>query len=562
MRGLWKAALLCLTAVVASASPEPGLNAIRSTVLVVDPTISVEEVSPGAIAPKQLSFRLDVSGFHAACDYAHITVNNKNLTQDVPANGESTTEFGLLSLYDQRIVEASWSFRCIKSNGAPDHILMNFDIHSVDGKPIEQSGFELAFSQTNHATFLYTNVKNGNYIPSRAASEFSLEDELVELQWMNAQLQELKVLIAEKERTLLEHGVQNVHGHIKDCDDLACVAQVAFSKASDTAHKVIGKITGHQGKYGEDFGNEGPHHGTGDHMHLHPPHWPPFHRSLPSYRYPFSHHPHHNPHDGKPPGYEGSGNPNHCDHPPPPRYGDNFYPNRGHLFKYLIIVNFAVITIPLIIYVASVFRWFCCCRTRRSKEERRARREARRERCTRHRAAFRAALSTPFSRLISRCSQRSSEEVDEEKQAALLSDAEDGISTAMTDEIAQFQSVVSIVDDIVHAEQARTLSRIPLTMPPPEPERQQPIPIPINERRCNHSIEEVRSELGDEELPAYASYDERHVICNAPSTEISESVISDGFRYSPGSSEYASSYAYSSSETSSIIDIDGPDTKQ
>jgi len=122
----------------------------------------------------------------------------------------------------------------------------------------------------------------------------------------------------------------------------------------------------------------------------------------------------------------------------------------------------------------------------------------------------------------------------------LLSDAEDGISTTMTEEITQLQNVVAVVGQIVDVEQARAKMHTTSSIG----EQTQPIPII---RLTGQSLEEVRSENGDEDLPAYEHNDSSHM----------SSVVADGFQYTPGSD-----YTPSQSSSGSLSDILGPDRKQ
>lgn len=158
--------------------------------------------------------------------------------------------------------------------------------------------------------------------------------------------------------------------------------------------------------------------------------------------------------------------------------------------------------------------------------------------------AFQASISRVLAQFSRRSSSPHGSDVERaEERADSISDAEDGLSTTMSEEIAQFQNVVSMVDDIVHAEQTRAL-RIPTRQSAP----------PISTLGRSLSLEELRSEVGDEELPAYAYEDN-----SLPGTDdVSGSIVTDGFRYTPGSSDYTPSQ----SPVGSVSDVLGPDTKQ
>lgn len=133
----------------------------------------------------------------------------------------------------------------------------------------------------------------------------------------------------------------------------------------------------------------------------------------------------------------------------------------------------------------------------------------------------------------------------EEKQSQFAEDpsSEDDMSTTMTDEIAQFRNAASVVDDIVSAEEgrARTVAYAHGHFP-------HPIPIPGRDQGALTRGFDIGSQLGDgEELPAYEDHD---------GSEMS-SVVADGFRYTPGNSNYSPEHSTSGSAS----DILGPDTK-
>jgi hypothetical protein len=142
-----------------------------------------------------------------------------------------------------------------------------------------------------------------------------------------------------------------------------------------------------------------------------------------------------------------------------------------------------------------------------------------------------------ITRLLARISGNESDsEPDdyEEKRRALLSDAEDGVSTTMTEDITQLRNAAEVVGEIVFAEEGRSLTVV------------EPAPIPATEVRPLMQEFEILSQVCDgEELPAYEDND---------SSE-SSSFVADGFRYMPGSSEYSPSH----SPAGSVSDIIGMD---
>lgn len=204
-------------------------------------------------------------------------------------------------------------------------------------------------------------------------------------------------------------------------------------------------------------------------------------------------------HDG-PPGPPG---PHHDGHPPPP-------------FA-LQVAKYTAIGFLLAFFILAIRRRACT-------PARRADRQARREERHRRRAYRRVAHKHIITRILARISGDGSEdEYDdyEEKREALLADAEDGMSTTMTEEALQTRSaeeepVVSTAEPVVIATVAETrpMSNFDMAM------------------------------LGGEDLPAYED------------DESDEgSFIADGFGYTPGSSNY------SPSQSGNVSDILGPDSK-
>lgn len=125
----------------------------------------------------------------------------------------------------------------------------------------------------------------------------------------------------------------------------------------------------------------------------------------------------------------------------------------------------------------------------------------------------------------------------EEKREALLASAEDGMSTTMTEDITQLRNAAEVVGEMVVAEE----TRVPVTA-------SEPMTIPVSETRPPPRDFDMSSQVGDgEQLPAYEDNDGSE----------NSSVVADGFRYTPGSSNYSPSH----SPSGSVSDILGADTK-
>jgi len=203
--------------------------------------------------------------------------------------------------------------------------------------------------------------------------------------------------------------------------------------------------------------------------------------------------------------------------------------------KALRIIKFTAIGFLFAFLVTALHRRSC---TSTLKKVRKARREERHRR----RAHRRAAKKYAVSRFLSRFSRSGSDdEFDdyEVKHEALLADNEDRLSTTMTEEISQFRNVASVVEDIVAAEEGR--SQVPLAS----------MRIPVSETSSLMRDYDIGSQVGDgEELPAYEDNDGSE----------DSSFVADGFRYTPGNSEYSPSPSHS--PAGSVSDILGPDAKQ
>jgi hypothetical protein len=154
-----------------------------------------------------------------------------------------------------------------------------------------------------------------------------------------------------------------------------------------------------------------------------------------------------------------------------------------------------------------------------------------------------------ITRLLARISGNGEETDDEdyeEKRERLLSDAEDGMSTTMSEDIREMRTTADVVDEMVIADSNANLHS---SSPSPIPSIET---IPVSETRPLIQDFDTMSQVGDvnehgEELPAYEDHDGSE----------DSSVIADGFRYTPGSSNYTPGH----SPAGSVSDILGPDTK-
>lgn len=173
-------------------------------------------------------------------------------------------------------------------------------------------------------------------------------------------------------------------------------------------------------------------------------------------------------------------------------------------------------------------RRFCLGGTR---DERRLRRQSRREAFRRRPAARKARCKSFFSRLsFGRfCANDDCDEEEEEKAAMLRGRSDSDDSTTMEEEIASFRNAADVVGDMVAAEEGRSQQRVYQQRHPGHEVRQIPaeLPSPTSAFPEYHAIQ-------DEVLPAYED-------SNDNSSAMGTSVVTDGFRYTPGSSVYTPS---------------------
>jgi hypothetical protein len=335
--------------------------------------VAFDSGSPDDWESETLGFRLEILDSDAACGYGNVTLDGQVLPQTF--DGEVSKGQGSITTDRMSILVASWSFHCIKVNGQPEAQFMKFLIDFVDGKSLQDTGFSVLFRQTDGTEIM--NIETDMSIPDHIVAnpdpeglrpigediefpQYTVEDDLAELDYLYAQLRELHYLIAEKERAVAEHDNEDSEEDIKDCDSLKCIVKTVADQARNAAHVIYSKLGGDEEEHDGEFGHfpkpphfkkphfkkphfkkphfkkphfpshppkggknhtcGGPKHGNHTHgNHTHPPHHrkPHFpHHRLPICRYPppgrHPHHPpphhppppHHGPPHGKPPGGE------------------------------------------------------------------------------------------------------------------------------------------------------------------------------------------------------------------------------------------------------------------
>lgn len=189
------------------------------------------------------------------------------------------------------------------------------------------------------------------------------------------------------------------------------------------------------------------------------------------------------------------------------------------LHKIKKAAKFFAVAMLLVLLVAVAHRSCCCSAARR--QERQGRREERKRRRAFRRAAHKHAWRSWFARHIYRFRAND----DEEKRAMLAGRPAEVDEDTIASEISEFQNVASVVSDMVAAEEGRMEGRV------------------STDSRA--SLPEYMSELGGESLPRYEVEE---------GSELS-SVVADGFRYTPGSSEYSPGHSHSGSVRDVLGDV-------
>lgn len=252
---------------------------------------------------------------------------------------------------------------------------MKFVIDAVDGETMQDAGFSILFRQDGQPSILY--IETDLSVPEKVIANpnpeglqpadgmepphFSIEEEMAELDYLWSQLREIKYLIHEKERALVQYSEHQQAMSLKDCDSLKCVVRAVTEQALHAAHGLYGKVRGQFDDEEDEFGHPGmphgkhskfnlpfhrvknhtcgpPKDGKANHTLPSPPWKRPHHRPLPFCRYPppppFHHGPPPPPPHGKPPGgsddhdgpHHGPGNKPHHGMPPPDFDGPDHRP--------------------------------------------------------------------------------------------------------------------------------------------------------------------------------------------------------------------------------------------
>ncbi|RGP79685.1 hypothetical protein FLONG3_2239 [Fusarium longipes] len=213
------------------------------------------------------------------------------------------------------------------------------------------------------------------------------------------------------------------------------------------------------------------------------------------------------PDHGPDEGFRAEGHEGHPPPPPPP-------PPPHHP----IIVILGIVAIALALFSGIAIAYIHRRIARLSPESRRAIRRAFRQTPEERRKG--SALKAAYRAFISRCVEND----EDEKEAMLSGDrrrrSSSASSVTMEEEIASFREAANMVDGIVAAEEGNSSHG----------SYRYASGSPVHSRSTRHPAAAIyRNFPDDESLPAYG--DDEH----------DSSVISDGCRYTPGSSDYTPS---------------------
>ncbi|KAJ4270498.1 hypothetical protein NW762_002185 [Fusarium torreyae] len=591
MRGLAQAAAVVLSPALALAHgphhpppppPPPPMGFLPSALDVTPSAFVTVKVPWSETESYPLTLRFDVEESEEICGPASIKLNGEPLSQDAKGHG-----VGSFLVNNETVISADWEFECIGPKEFPFGQSMKFNVKALDDMALAaESSFWMTFKQT--APVRISDVGNAAYVwslsmpfsskekdasseekpsansppsiweyPDREFQdpEEELQVELMELTALHKQILQLEELVKEREASVSKKlgkkyppPPPSTLKKIKACDGVQCVLHTVGDKIRHSTHKFYNSVfgPGHGPHHGPHHGHHGPHHKNGTHPPHGPPHGdhpppppppPPPHHGPPPFPFPGGHppppmcapcpcDPHHgNPpppphhggkhHDG--PHHDGLGSDasmagGHEGHPPPP-------PPPPH-HPIVMILGIAAIALALFcgIAIAYLHRRVARLSPESRRAIRRAFRQSREER--RKGSALKAAYRAFVSRWV--------ENDEDEKEAMLQGDrrrrASSGSSVTMEEEIAQFRQAAQMVEGIVAAEEGRehhhSHSYSSYAAGPP---------VPPRPSHYAHATAYPGFVDSDENLPSYD--DDEH----------DSSVVADGCRYTPGSSDYTPS---------------------
>jgi hypothetical protein len=113
-----------------------------------------------------LELQLNVLPSQEVCGYGNITIDGQALPQQ--EHNDVWTGKGEITTDRKNVIDASWSFNCVKVNGVPEMQYLKFNIARVDGIVVEDLGFSALFVQTGSTKIM--NIITDIAVPDEVAA--------------------------------------------------------------------------------------------------------------------------------------------------------------------------------------------------------------------------------------------------------------------------------------------------------------------------------------------------------------------------------------------------------
>lgn len=414
--------------------------------------------------------------------FGNATVNDQELPQETTKEG--STGKGSIVLDGDKIAVASWDFKCVgESLTEPMGQSLLLSVESVDGQPVDLE-FTVVFQQDVPSILIdlpplsKPNEEDG----SMGSEEYSIEEEMAQLELMKATAQELEYQICQKEREIAIYFSEQLIENYGDCDSLKCFLKSAYQKVRATTCKIYSiifakiKDHGYETEIHDSGGFLNPphrkepphwknpplHHPHRGHNHTYPPHGSHSHPHLPHWCKP----PHHLPPGRRPPSNEYTPKPPHhvlTDSELDPLFPIDDDPAAGSNGLPFMQPRFSIwekVRKGLAFLAAGALTSiFIIILHRRSlsssrRQARWARREERHRRWAFRFAADRQTWKSRHARHISTTDAEKELDCEEEREL-LAAEAEGHNGDVMASEISQLRNATAIVEQILAAEEGR-----------------------------------------------------------------------------------------------------------
>ncbi|KAH7385220.1 hypothetical protein DE146DRAFT_194016 [Phaeosphaeria sp. MPI-PUGE-AT-0046c] len=228
---------------------------------------------------------------HDACGSSNITLNGVYLPQewngDFASGSGSYTGVTDLQQNDsslQRDLDLEWNSACLHGSEETDEAaqVLTVSIKAIDGKVLDTpSGFTVSFKQQTSPPSLLrlepvpNQAAGNNDVASSwrnppthlrvvflndtlsASPNRSLEEDILELQILEAQLKKLQQTIAQKKTSItfrLSNETTGLKKEINDCDGLTCIVKAIAHKAHGAWNVAIIRLTPSSSSQTEDMG--------------------------------------------------------------------------------------------------------------------------------------------------------------------------------------------------------------------------------------------------------------------------------------------------------------------